>query len=295
MKQGNTFLKVVSILLIVFTAIALVISILGILSISMMSNDSAFQSGYADLLNGYGLTPTAVILTMIFSILVAGVRLAGGIMGVRFWKTPAKGKLLVSWGIVMIVVSVVCDIILGIYIRTGIGLSTVFAQILPILYIIAANALSKMPRTPAGFQGGIGYDQTPYAPQNEWNNTKSSAPNGWNDSAANGQAGAPHAWNGAPAPAQNLRDGASNGQNDAQNIWNVPQNGQEGARNIWDVTPQSAPYTGNDASQNAQNMYNTQNVPNGAQPAPDNVPPAATPVETKPETDEEQPPSERKA
>ena len=157
-KQGSTMLKVCGILMIIFGAIGL------ISDIAIMSEITGYSS----------FLPGSVNVGLIFLIGAVVVELIAGILGVVNWAKPSGAGICIIFGILMIACIVLGDILTvvginsltGSYSRYFDGFNTVIVisglinLVLPILYLIGAFKLKKMPAQPAGY----GYPQNGYNP-----------------------------------------------------------------------------------------------------------------------------------
>lgn len=90
--KGSTFLKVTGILMIVFGAIALVVSIIAILGIAALA---AFNDGTYDM--------TMLYVGGVFALISAVAEFVAGIIGVINAKLPHKANTCIVWGVVVAV------------------------------------------------------------------------------------------------------------------------------------------------------------------------------------------------
>ena len=124
MAKGSGFLKVTGILMIIFGAIALLISLIAMVGISALS--------------AVGVNSTLLWVAGIFSVASATFEMVAGIIGVKNCKNPAKANTCMAWGIV---VAGMC--LLGQILNVAGGsdfnvVSLLIGLVLPVLYIIGA-------------------------------------------------------------------------------------------------------------------------------------------------------------
>ena len=115
--KGSTFLKVTGILMIVFGAIALIVSIIAILGIAALA---AFNDGT------YDMTMLAV------------AEFVAGIIGVINAKLPHKANTCVVWGVIVAVMCIAGEIISMIGGSQFNVFSLICGLAIPVLYIIGA-------------------------------------------------------------------------------------------------------------------------------------------------------------
>ena len=120
---GKGLLKVVSILFIIFGAIATVISIVGLI-------------GSAALAEYLGDFAVLLIVGMILVLVVSALELILGIVGLRKCANPAQGGFFIATGIILCVLSLV-SLILNFSVTGLIGF------VLPILYIVGGSMNKK--------------------------------------------------------------------------------------------------------------------------------------------------------
>lgn len=125
---GKGFLKVVGILLIVFGAIGIILSVITLIG-------GGVAAAYLDADIG-----AMVIVTGIISLLGALLNLVSGIFGVKFCAAIDKAKLLMIFAIAMGAVQVIAfifNLLLAQAIVTGI-ISLIIGLVLPALFLIGA-------------------------------------------------------------------------------------------------------------------------------------------------------------
>ncbi len=113
---GKGILKVVSILFIIFGAIATLLSIIGLVG-------SAALLGYVDALGG------VLMVAMVVSLIVSALELILGIVGLKKCDDPSQAIFFIATGIVLCVLGLV-SIIMSFQVTSLIGF------VLPLLYII---------------------------------------------------------------------------------------------------------------------------------------------------------------
>lgn len=128
---GKGLLKTVSILFIIFGAIATVVSLLGVAGSAALS---AF-GGIADSALG-GLLLIATIMMLIVSVL----ELVIGIIGLNRSGDPQKANFFITTGIILCVISLITLIITTA--AGGVQWTSLVGFVLPILYI-AGGAMNK--------------------------------------------------------------------------------------------------------------------------------------------------------
>jgi len=128
MTKRSTLLKVVSIIMIIFSAIALIIGIVGALGASMLGTALSEVGGETAAAVSGALTGIVV-----FGIVLAVIELVCGILGVA----SKNKKLLTILGCVLIILAVV-SLIMNIVAGSFSAMSLV-SLILPILYFLGAR------------------------------------------------------------------------------------------------------------------------------------------------------------
>ncbi len=128
MTKRSTLLKVVSIIMIIFSAIALIIGIVGALGASMLGAALSEVGGETAAAVSGALTGIVV-----FGIVLAVIELVCGILGVA----SKNKKLLTILGCVLIILAVV-SLIMNIVAGSFSAMSLV-SLILPILYFLGAR------------------------------------------------------------------------------------------------------------------------------------------------------------
>ena len=123
--KGSTFLKVTGILMIVFGAIALIVSIIAILGIAALA---AFNDGTYDM--------TMLYVGGVFALISAVAEFVAGIIGVINAKLPHKANTCIVWGVVvMCIAGEIISMIGGSQFNV---FSLICGLAIPVLYIIGA-------------------------------------------------------------------------------------------------------------------------------------------------------------
>ncbi|MTQ94510.1 hypothetical protein GMC98_06450 [Ruminococcus bromii] len=125
--KGSTFLKVTGILMIVFGAIALIVSIIAILGIAALA---AFNDGTYDM--------TMLYVGGVFALISAVAEFVAGIIGVINAKLPHKANTCIVWGVIVAVMCVAGEIISMIGGSQFNVFSLICGLAIPVLYIIGA-------------------------------------------------------------------------------------------------------------------------------------------------------------
>lgn len=129
--KGSSLLKIASILLIVFGAIGIIVSIIGLVSLVGLS--SFFRAYDTDF--NLGLLYVAGILGLVGTVL----RLVAGIIGLKNHNNKAKAGTCFMWGIIIVAFTVVSSILTVIGGNSFPFLSFIIGLIVPALYIVGAH------------------------------------------------------------------------------------------------------------------------------------------------------------
>ena len=150
----STFLKVMSIIVLVFGIIAalvtagmlamggMVAGMMGAAGIGM--NDvinAAAEAGAAELGQAAAGLATLISVALVFSVIEAIVMIVGGALGIGASGNVAKAGRCVIMGIIMIIMAVISLIISGM--AGSIMWTSILSFILPILYFLAAFMFKK--------------------------------------------------------------------------------------------------------------------------------------------------------
>lgn len=125
--KGSKFLKVTGILMIVFGAIALIISIVAVLGIAAIAlvNDGTYDM-------------TLLYVGGVVALLGSVAEFVAGIIGVINAKLPNKADTCIVWGVIVAVMSVAGEIISVIGGSQFNVFSLICGLVIPVLYIIGA-------------------------------------------------------------------------------------------------------------------------------------------------------------
>lgn len=125
--KGSKFLKVTGILMIVFGAIALIISIVAVLGIAAIAlvNDGTYDM-------------TLLYVGGVVALLGSVAEFVAGIIGVINAKLPNKANTCIVWGVIVAVMSVAGEIISVIGGSQFNVFSLICGLVIPVLYIIGA-------------------------------------------------------------------------------------------------------------------------------------------------------------
>lgn len=135
--QGSKFLKVTGILMIIFGAIALVLSIIGIAGIGMV----------ASLATALGEDISVGLLTVscILSLLGAVAELVAGIVGIKNWANPKKAGTCIVWGIIVIAFCLLSNILTLVgYPENFNFVNVVTGLVIPVLYLVGGFQTKKL-------------------------------------------------------------------------------------------------------------------------------------------------------
>lgn len=127
--KGKSLLKVVSILLIVFGAIAALVTLFGTLLVGILGG-AAMAAGAV----GEG---ALVIVACLIALAASTIDLIAGIVGVKNCDKPEKAQTCFIFGIVMIAVQVI-SAIMSIASNEFNFFTTLFGLVLPVLYTVGA-------------------------------------------------------------------------------------------------------------------------------------------------------------
>ena len=122
---GKGILKVVSILFIIFGAIATVVSLLGLFGSAALT---AAGGGLGYAVGGILMAATVILL------IVSVLELILGIVGLRKCGDPGKAGYFITTGIVLSILSLIPLVINFSY--SGFSLTSLIGFVLPILYIV---------------------------------------------------------------------------------------------------------------------------------------------------------------
>ncbi len=127
--KTNNYLKITGILMIIGGALGIIVSIVALLGVAALA--------------ALGANSALLTVSSIVSIVGSVFELIAGIQGVKGAKDPAKGAKCVAWGIVIIVLEVLSQV-LSVVAGGEFGVvSMIIGLVLPILYTIGAFKAKK--------------------------------------------------------------------------------------------------------------------------------------------------------
>ncbi len=131
--EGKNFLKVTGILMIIGGAIAIITSVLSLITIITMMAVIVYV----------GFSPLLAWITVILAFGGSILELIAGIMGVKYCDDPQKAKMLLGYGVIIVAICILNNII-GLIIGTEFSVvSLLVGLVIPILYIIGASKNMK--------------------------------------------------------------------------------------------------------------------------------------------------------
>lgn len=122
--QGSKFLKVTGILMIIFGALALVLAIIAIAGISLLAAMGASS----------GLLTVSCILALVGAV----AELVADIIGVKNWNKLEKAGTCITWGIIVIMLCVISNILTVVGGGDFSVLNLATGLVIPVLYLIGA-------------------------------------------------------------------------------------------------------------------------------------------------------------
>ena len=140
---GTGFLKVTGILMIVFGAIAIVVTGIGIAAVGViekMANSLASMEGITvdEALAEQGVSLGLLYMGMILSLVGAIVQLVAGIIGIKNCRRPEKAQTCLVWGVLVALFAVAGSILTPIAGGDFNILSLFTGLVIPVLFIIGA-------------------------------------------------------------------------------------------------------------------------------------------------------------
>lgn len=136
---GKSLLKVCGILMVIFAAIGLVVTVMGFIGYSVMDNPEVQQAmEQAALQSGTAVaSKSETLISLLLSALAVVLEMAAGILGIRNCNRPDKAQSCFIMGVIIIayqLVNAVYATIVG-----GFSIpSTIIGLILPVLYVWGA-------------------------------------------------------------------------------------------------------------------------------------------------------------
>ncbi len=135
--QGSKFLKVTGILMIIFGAIALIVAIIAVAGLGLLSSLAASMGEEIPM----GMLTVSAILALIGAV----VQLIAGIIGVKNWAKPEKAGVCILWGIIVVALCVVSNVLTLIgYPENFSVLSVLTGLVIPVLYLIGGFQNKKL-------------------------------------------------------------------------------------------------------------------------------------------------------
>jgi len=135
--QGSKFLKVTGILMIIFSAIGLIFGIIALVGLGAL----------VVLAESMGTDVPMGLLTVsgILAVVGAVVQLIAGIVGVKNWNKPEKAGACILWGIVVIALCVISNVMTLIgYPENFSIISVLSVLVIPVLYLIGGFQNKKL-------------------------------------------------------------------------------------------------------------------------------------------------------
>ena len=134
--KGSKFLKVTGILMIIFGAIALIMSILAIAGIGVLA--------------AVGISAAGLWLSGIFALLGAVAEFIAGIIGVKNCDKPEGAKSCVIWGSIVVAFCILSNVITLVVYSENFSIFSVFTGlVIPVLYLVGAFQNKKEAETTA--------------------------------------------------------------------------------------------------------------------------------------------------
>lgn len=129
--KGKTFLQVTGILMIIGGGIGFIAS----LALGGLTTVLAIMGGEVD---GMGALIALAAIAVVLSIIGSVVELVAGIIGVKNCGKPEKAGVCLGWGIAVIVISVISNILTIAGGSDFSVLSLILGLVLPVLYVVGA-------------------------------------------------------------------------------------------------------------------------------------------------------------
>lgn len=135
--QGSKFLKVTGILMIIFGAIALIVAIIAVAGLGLLASLAESMGEEIPM----GMLTVSAILALIGAV----VQLIAGIIGVKNWAKPEKAGVCILWGIIVVALCVVSNVLTLIgYPENFSVLSVLTGLVIPVLYLIGGFQNKKL-------------------------------------------------------------------------------------------------------------------------------------------------------
>ncbi len=124
--KGTTMLKVVGILMIIFSAISLIGILIG----------GGLTAGLADILSWTGLDMSGYYVAIVVGLVGTILELVAGILGIAYCRRPEKAGIVIAFGVILVILCVVSNVV---SVQIGVTfsiISVIIGLILPVLYLI---------------------------------------------------------------------------------------------------------------------------------------------------------------
>lgn len=135
--QGSKFLKVTGILMIIFSIIGIIfgiIAVVGLGALALMADSMGTEIPM-------GLLTVSGILAVVGSV----VQLIAGIVGTKNWNKPEKAGTCIAWGIIVIVLCVISNILTLVGYPENFNIvSVLIGFVIPVLYLIGGFQNKKL-------------------------------------------------------------------------------------------------------------------------------------------------------
>ena len=127
--QGSKFLKVTGILMIIFGALALVLSIISLAGLGMIAALAESIGGVVPM----GLLTVSAILGLVGAV----AELIAGIVGVKNWNKPEKAGTCIIWGIIVLALCIISNVLTLVGYPDNFNvLNLLTGLVIPVLYLI---------------------------------------------------------------------------------------------------------------------------------------------------------------
>lgn len=138
MQQGSRMLQVVGILMLVYGAVELVITLMGILGMGVLIGVAA-----GSITAGIGV----LTLFSLAGLLGAIIMLVAGILGAKNWNQPQKAGSCVAMGVIIVILNALSGIGDFMNPSTSLGVALfglALGLLFPVLYLVGALKLKSM-------------------------------------------------------------------------------------------------------------------------------------------------------
>ena len=135
--QGSKFLKVTGILMIIFGALALVLSIISLAGLGMIA---ALAESIGEVVP-MGLLTVSAILGLVGAV----AELIAGIVGVKNWNKPEKAGTCIIWGIIVLALCIISNVLTLVGYPDNFNvLNLLTGLVIPVLYLIGGFQNKKL-------------------------------------------------------------------------------------------------------------------------------------------------------